>query len=117
MKKMSEEFEAEPVKYTASKAHDYRSFETFEKPKRDWPWYQPWSVIGTTAVLLIYFCMLREENDMDLEMSKNLYQRIPGLEEAELRAAINHAHRNGRDTTDLRQRLKEVLAENDNKNV
>lgn len=109
---MSEEFiPDEPIKYSASKAYDYRAFESFDPPKRDWPWYQSPIIIISISVLLLYFCVLREENDLDAEISKGLYERIPGLEERDLNTVIEYDKKLGKDVTALEARLKELVEE------
>jgi len=109
-KKMSEEFiQDAPVKYSQSKAYDYSTFDSFEAPKRDWPWYQSHVVRVSLAVFLIYFLALREENDLDEQLTVSLYETVPGLEEADLRTAIHRDASMGKDTTELRARLAELL--------
>jgi len=36
------------------------------------PWYQGYIVSASLAVFLIYFCILREENDIDLMLDTDL---------------------------------------------
>ena len=110
--KMSEEFTQDgPVKYSQSKAYDYSTFETFEAPKNDWPWYQVHIVRFSVLVFLVYFCMLREENDIDQLLTTSLYDTVPGLEEADLRTAIHRDASLGKDTSALQARLAEILEE------
>ena len=47
-----------------------------------------------------------EENDVDDELGKSLYERIPGLEEKSMVARINNARMLGQNTTDIELQLK-----------
>ncbi len=109
---MKDTFEAmdKPVKYSKSKASDWKSVDSFMPPIRDVPWYQPPVVAGSVAIFLIYFLFLREENDLDTEIATSLYDRIPGLEEQQLRASIEYAIEKGEDPTPYRTRLAEIVA-------
>ncbi|XP_011695511.1 PREDICTED: uncharacterized protein LOC105454538 [Wasmannia auropunctata] len=66
----------EPIKFSTSKAAKMR-IEEYRDPDGDSvPWYQGWSVIVSLAVFLGYFCILREENDVDLILGKDLQTTI-----------------------------------------
>ena len=56
----------------------------------------------------IYFLYLREENDLDDEMGKSIFERVPGLEEQHLIGRIHYFKSQGVDTTELQQRLEEI---------
>lgn len=56
--------EREPVAYTKSKAFGYKAAENFRMPD-EYPPSQYWFVTLSTAAFLIYFILLREENDLD----------------------------------------------------
>lgn len=72
------------------------------------PWYQPYSVVGSVAVLLIYFCILREESDIDREFDKTLYQRIKGLEKEQLLQTYRFNKEHGKSVVEIEERLKEL---------
>lgn len=72
------------------------------------PWYQPYSVVGSVAVFLIYFCVLREESDVDLEFNKTLYDRIKGLEKHQLLQTYRYNKENGLSVEDIEKRLQEI---------
>jgi len=57
---------------------------------------------------MLYFCVLREENDVDEELGKSLYERIPGLEKAQLHAAYTYNSMHGQDTSAITARLQEL---------
>lgn len=74
----------------------------------DVPWFQTYVVCGSVAIFLIYFCILREENDVDLELEKSLYDRVPGLEHTQLVINYKYNRENNIDNTDIVARLKEI---------
>jgi hypothetical protein len=57
---------------------------------------------------LIYFCILREENDVDEEMGKSLYERVPGLEHTQLIVNYKYNLQNNIDNKDIIARMKEL---------
>ena len=71
--------ENEPVKYSTSQASKHRPLDTFLVKKKPPPWYQPFSILFSVYGFLLYFCVLREENDWDDELGKSIFERIPGL--------------------------------------
>jgi hypothetical protein len=60
------------------------------------------------AVFLLYFCVFREENDIDEELGKSLYERIPGLEKSQLQEAFTYNSAKGHDTSAITARLQEL---------
>lgn len=54
-----------PIKYSTSKASTMRIDEYRDPHGDSVPWYQGLAIAGSFAVFLIYFCILREENDID----------------------------------------------------
>lgn len=80
-------------------------------PEVTTPWYQPYVVCGSVAVFLIYFCILREENDIDSEFDKTLYERLSGLEKTQLIQSYKFNKEHGKDTADIERRLKEIEIE------
>lgn len=99
-----------PIKFVGSQAHAFQSklgrsgAGSFE----DAPWYQMYSVVFSTAIFLIYFCILREESDVDLELEKNLYDRVPGLEETQLVINYKYNIANSQDNSKIVARMKEL---------
>lgn len=65
----------------------------------------------SVGIFLLYFLWLREENDLDLELDKPLYKRIPALEQAQIKAQIRHQERQGLDSEALHLRLQQVKME------
>jgi hypothetical protein len=57
---------------------------------------------------MLYFCFFREENDIDEELGKSLYERIPGLEKVQLQEAYRYNSMHGHDTSVITARLQEL---------
>lgn len=74
----------------------------------DVPWFQTYVVCGSVAIFLIYFCILREENDIDLELGKSLYDRVPGLEQTQLVVNYKYNIENNKDNSQIINRMKEL---------
>lgn len=62
----------QPLKYSTSKAATMRVDEYRDPYGDEVPWYQPYSIIFSFSIFLIYFCILREENDIDLMLDNEL---------------------------------------------
>ncbi|XP_066151787.1 uncharacterized protein [Euwallacea fornicatus] len=107
-KEASEDYSEVPIKFSTSPASKYKASITrmgFEDTRL---WYEPYVIFSCIAVFLVYFCILREENDIDKELNKSLYSRIDGLEEVQLRLSLKYNLDNGLDTVDIVQRLQEI---------
>lgn len=65
-------------------------------------------MIASVAAFLIYFGILREENDIDENMYKPLFETVPHLEVPMLEAAIRDYQQLGRSTVELEKRLQEL---------
>jgi len=100
-----------PVKFTQSGAYNLNPLMANMKRREETPWFQGPVVALSTACFLIYFTCLREENDMDLELSGKLYDRVDGLEKQNLINSIKFNEENGLDTRELKQRLQVILDE------
>merc|ERR1712098_107102 len=99
-----------PVKFTSSAAYRMPGTVFNEKSEDDFA-YQPLFVGGSVLAFLIYFCILREENDVDQKLTGNQYDKVEGLEKTDLMTCIKYYEENGLDPTDLKKRLEEVLEE------
>jgi hypothetical protein len=98
-----------PVQYSKSKASTWKAEETRSGGHlEDYPSYQPYIISGSLTVFLLYFCVFREENDIDEELGKSLYDRIGGLEERQLQTALKYNSEHGQDTSAIVKRLKEL---------
>ncbi|KAH6942698.1 hypothetical protein HPB50_009264 [Hyalomma asiaticum] len=69
-----------PVVYSTSKAAQWKAAQTFRTPTTDVPAAQRWSVLLSISVFLIYFLVLREENDLDEHLSRPITDTVPDLE-------------------------------------
>ena len=89
----------EPVKFSQSKAKDHV---TFIRKSKSHP-ATARSLLISMTVFLLYFCVLREENDLDEKI-----EAMFSLEELDVLRAIEYARVAGRDTTELEKRLDEL---------
>ncbi len=79
--------ESPPIKFTTSPA--YRHQPKMKKMRPPSPWYQPWIILSSTAVFLIYFLVLREENDIDYNMgNKTVQEMLVEAERAKLKKRL-----------------------------
>lgn len=98
-----------PIKFTTSKAALWRALDTHGGGVQfDTPSYQPYVVTGSVAIFLLYFLVLREENDIDEEMKRPLWERVPSLERQQLETLIKYNREHNLPTQDLNDRLKIV---------
>jgi len=71
-----------PIKYSTSKAATMR-IDEYRDPFGDmFPWYQGHIISASLAVFLIYFCILREENDIDLILDTDLQTTLTKVQKA-----------------------------------
>uniref|UniRef100_A0A1A9ZE62 Uncharacterized protein n=1 Tax=Glossina pallidipes TaxID=7398 RepID=A0A1A9ZE62_GLOPL len=63
---------------------------------------------GSLTIFLLYFCVFREENDIDQKLEGNLFQHVKGLEEVQLTMNYKYNKEHGLDTRDIEKRLKEL---------
>lgn len=99
-----------PVKFAGSPASAWvaRKARQGSVPFENVPWFQTYAVCGSVAIFLIYFCILREENDIDLELGKSLYDRVPGLEQTQLVINYKYNLEHQIDNKDIVSRMKEM---------
>jgi hypothetical protein len=57
---------------------------------------------------MIYFCILREENDIDVHLSKPLFDTVPQLEASTLITVYKHNLETNKDNTEVIKRLIEI---------
>ena len=115
-----EEFSDKPIKFTESRATGSASDSlglAFQKVGTGPPKIHTPLQLISLACFMIYFMVLREENDVDEMMNtspQNLYEKMPGLEKIHVEAAIKNYKLEGRDTTDLEDRLADLLSTEEN---
>ncbi|CRK90030.1 CLUMA_CG003755, isoform A [Clunio marinus] len=98
-----------PVKFIGSEAHSWDAKFTRSSPDIEQiPIIQPISVVLSVGIFLLYFCVLREENDIDLEFEQTLYQRVPGMEETQLIINYKYNIENQIDNTEIIARMREL---------
>lgn len=71
-------------------------------------WYQPIVISASLGVFLLYFCVLREENDIDGKLEVSLFDHVDGMEVAQLRVALQYNRERGLPTAALEKRLLEL---------
>lgn len=98
----------EPMKYFGSRAALWKAKDTRSGNADKMLWYQPYVVSGSLAIFLLYFCVFREENDIDKKLEGTLFQHIAGLEEVQLAATYKHNLENKVDNTAIEERLIEL---------
>lgn len=76
----SDDLDQGPVRYSTSKAAKFRAAENFRVVDDKYPPSQRWVINISLIVFMIYFFVLREENDLDEELSKSLFDRFPHME-------------------------------------
>lgn len=98
-----------PYEYLGSKAETYKASEArLGKSSTEWPSYQPYVVNASIAIFLIYFCILREENDIDEKLGASLYDHVPDMEIVQLRNAYKHNLQNNLSNDAIIKRLEEL---------
>ncbi|KAJ8897670.1 hypothetical protein PR048_003020 [Dryococelus australis] len=106
-KKPVNEEDIEPVKFSTSRAATWKAKQTRSGGRDDdAPPYQPIVVSFSLAVFLLYFCVFREENDIDEEISRPLFDRIEGLKAKQLEIALKYNQDHGLPTADLERELQ-----------
>ncbi|KAI9564991.1 hypothetical protein GHT06_008733 [Daphnia sinensis] len=98
-----------PLSFSKSKAAKWSAKNSFSgrNISDDSPWYQPFVISASVTAILLWFCVLREENDIDKELGKTLYERVDGMERKQLELALKHSGP-GVDTIAIRKRLDEL---------
>ena len=67
-----------------------------------------YSVVGSVAIFLIYFCALREENDIDAKLSKPIFDSVPHLEKSTLITLYKYNLEKNIDNTDVIKRMLQI---------
>lgn len=62
-----------PLQYTTSPAHNWKAAHSRTGSAEDTrPWYEPHCVSVSLIIFMVYFFIIREENDIDLLLDKPL---------------------------------------------
>lgn len=119
-----------PIQYTTSKAFEHKASRSFKGlsilsfcviliyfyiqylvfQDKELSYSEHTSIIIkiSLAIFLIYFGILREPNDIDDMLSRELFEIVPDLEIPMIESEINRLEQRGVDTTNLRQKLEDV---------
>lgn len=103
--------EEKPDPYFGSQAASWqasRSRSGNQRGDSDVPGYQVYLTSGSLAAFLIYFCILREESDIDQKFDKHLFEHVPDLEVVELRRVREHNIVNNLPIAEIDKRLKDL---------
>lgn len=95
----------EPYKYFGSSAEKIRA--TPEPPPR--PTYSPIIINLSLVVFMTYFCILREENDTDEILGRDLFDHF-GEEASRLKKAYDYNIKHNLPTHEIVSRLREIGA-------
>ncbi|KAL9886191.1 uncharacterized protein LOC119638679 [Glossina fuscipes] len=98
----------EPIPFFGSHASVWRAKATRSGGADEYLWYQPYVISGSLAIFLLYFCVFREESDIDQKLDGDLFQHVKGLEEVQLTMNYKYNKEHGLDTKDIEKRLKEL---------
>lgn len=60
------------------------------------------------AIFLIYFCVLREPNDIDEQLGLGLFDVMPELELPMFESELKRLEAHGMDTSDIKRKLEEL---------
>lgn len=104
-----------PIEYLRSEAAIFKAKEGRSGTISTAPWYQSYVISISLGVFMIYFFILREENDIDTEFDKTLYERISGLEEKNLDIVLKYNKKQGLATSDIEKRLAEIQQDSNSK--
>lgn len=117
-KSPTEEFDLdEPIKFSTSRAATWKARDTYGGKQPDvkkTPWYQPLVVSLSLSIFLLYFCIFREESNLDSKFQKRLYDHIDGLEEKQLELSLKYNMEAGIDTAAILERLEEIRLAKEN---
>jgi len=102
-------FDDGPVKFTKSGAYNLNPLMANQARRERTPWFQGPLVAISALSCLLYFAVLREESDVDYELTGRLYDRVDGLEKADLINSIKFNEEQGMDTRKLKERLREIV--------
>lgn len=100
--------ENKPLEYFGSQASSWQAFTTRSGPDRNEPWYQSYVIMVSVVTFLVYFCVLREESDIDRKLEGNLFDQVPGLERTQLIIYYRYCQDRGMDTQDIEKKLLQM---------
>lgn len=98
----------QPLPFTKSSAARWSARNSYSGGKEGVPWYQPLSISISVTAILVWFCILREENDVDVKLGKSLYEHVDGLEKKQLELFLEHNQGSSAEREAAWKRLKEL---------
>ncbi|XP_063697959.1 uncharacterized protein LOC134828899 [Culicoides brevitarsis] len=96
-----------PLEYLQSKAASWKAQDSTQY-KNVAPEIEMYSIIFSVAVFMIYFCYLREENDVDETISRPLFDSVPGLEVSSLLVMHKYNFDNQKSNKEIEARMREI---------
>ncbi|XP_022703674.1 uncharacterized protein LOC111268766 [Varroa jacobsoni] len=75
----------EPIVYSKSKASKWKASQTLRVPDsvQNMPNAQPYSIVVSLSIFMIYFFILREENDIDELFERPLQQTVTDIKKTD----------------------------------
>lgn len=93
------------VRFSGSDA-DSQAVNTFIPRKRNAPSYQPICVLSSLVAFMVYFCILREENDIDEYLGRDVFTYMdPHGQSVKLQKQLEDEMKAGKDTAATREKL------------
>lgn len=97
-----------PIKYLESPAAQWKAQWSTKGLRDERPWFESYIVLASISVFLLYFCVLREENDIDEKLKTPLYDNVPGLEQQNLLLTHKYNVESGKSNAAIEKRMKEL---------
>lgn len=97
-----------PINYLESPAAQWKAQWSTKGIKSERPWFETYIVLGCVTAFMLYFCVLREENDIDEHLKMPLYSNVPGMEESNLLTTYKFNKEHGKDNREVEKRMKEL---------
>lgn len=95
----------EYVRFSGSGA-DRDAADTFMPRKTNAPSYQPICVLSSLIAFMVYFCVLREENDIDEFLGKDVYTYMdPHGQNVKLKRQLDDEMKSGKDTASTQEKI------------
>lgn len=110
----TQEGDNKPVKFSTSEAANWRAeFTRSGNIYDESPDAQPFVISISTAIFFYYFFIYREESDIDemFDLTRNIYDRVDGLEEVQLNLLKQKKLDKGEDVTEIDRRLNFLISE------
>lgn len=97
-----------PIDFLQSPAAQWKAQWSTKGVKDDSPWFEPWVILASVTIFMVYFCYLREESDIDQSLKQPLYDSVPEIEQKDLIVVHKFNATNGKDNREVERRMKEL---------